>query len=234
MITILTDNEILSWNDRLSDLDPYFIVMPRYISSSSYNPVICFQKNARKTNWGVNIGEVLDVEEPVIKYNFIFSILSSKVDKFNEIYNIIKLNHIRTITYLNNDKTRTLNIDGLDVHLSINEHLVFEKEYQRYSYDLNGKLGDIMAFVKLLEDTILFLDCETKYKLSDIVCDKKDNSVDYIVLEFIYSIGIEYLVAEIIDNSSGNVIRYGKTMVKQEKELVWSRDARINKILENE
>jgi hypothetical protein len=60
----------------------------------------------------------------------------------------------------------------------------------------------------------------------------KDRSMDYLVLKYIYDVGISYKVVEIISNSADTVIKYGRVLYMREEDLTWSRTARIDEITE--
>jgi hypothetical protein len=236
IITKLTDTEILQWNERLKDHQLGIIIRPKYVANSAYSPVIGFDldvtKHPTKPNWGTNLyqGETY-VQEPHIKFNLIFSIDLDKIDKFDEIYNEIKLRQIKT-PVSNGDGNRNINLDGVKVDLVTEQHNLFKKEYMKLHYVFEGHLGDIMGYVKHIDDTIEFLQLEPKFKLSEVVSTVKDRSMDYLVLKYIYDVGISYKVVEIISNSADTVIKYGRVLYMREEDLTWSRTARIDEITE--
>jgi hypothetical protein len=236
MITKLTDTEILQWNERLQDHQLGIIIRPKYVANSVYSPAIGFDldvtKHPTKPNWGTNLyqGEEY-VTEPHIKFNLIFSIELDKVDKFNEIYDEIKLRQIKTPVN-SGDGNRNLNLDRVKDYLVTEQHTLFKKEYMKFDYVLEGHLGDIMGYVKHIDDTIEFLQLEPKFKLSEVVSTVKDRSMDYLVLKYIYDVGISYKVVEIISNSADTVVKYGRVLYMREEDLTWSRTARIDEVIE--
>jgi hypothetical protein len=238
MITKLTDTEILAWNDRLQDHQLGIIIRPKYVSNTIYSPTIGFDLDitqypgTNKPKWGTNLYQAENiVPEPHIKYNLIFSIDSDKIDKFDEIYNEIKLREIKT-PVKNGESNRNLNIDRVKVDLTTEKHFLFKKEYIKFDYIFEGHLGDIMGYVKHIDDTIEFLQLEPKFKISEVVSDVKDRSMDYLVLKYIYDTNISYKVSEIVSNSADTVIKYGRVLYMREEDLTWSRTARIDEITE--
>lgn len=239
MITKLTDIEILAWNDRLQDHQLGIIIRPKYVSNTIYSPTIGFDLDitqypgTNKPNWGTNLYQAENVvPEPHIKYNLIFSIDADKIDKFDEIYNEIKLREIKT-PVKNGDGNRNLNLDRVKVNLTTEKHTLFKKEYIKFDYVFEGHLGDIMGYVKHIDDTIEFLKLEPKFKISEVVSDVKDRSMDYLVLKYIYDINISYKVSEIVSNSADTVIKYGRVLYMREEDLTWSRTARIDEVIED-
>jgi len=237
-ITKLTDTEILQWNERLQDHQLGIIIRPKYVANSVYSPVIGFDLDItqhptiNKSKWGTNLyqGET-PVQEPHIKFNLIFSIELDKIDKFNEIYDEIKLRQIKTPVNAG-DGNRNINLDRVKVDLVTEQHTLFKKEYMKFDYVLEGHLGDIMGYVKHIDDTIEFLQLEPKFKLSEVVSTVKDRSMDYLVLKYIYDVGISYKVVEIISNSADTVVKYGRVLYMREEDLTWSRTARIDEVIE--
>lgn len=235
-MTKLTDTEILQWNERLQDHQLGIIIRPKYVANSAYSPVIGFDldvtKHPTKPNWGKNLyqGEE-SVTEPHIKFNLIFSIELDKVDKFNEIYNEIKLRQIKTPVN-SGDGNRNLNLDRVKDYLVTEQHTLFKKEYMKFDYVLEGHLGDIIGYVKHIDDTIEFIQLEPKFKISEVVSTVKDRSMDYLVLKYMYDVGISYKVVEIISNSADTVIKYGRVLYMREEDLTWSRTARIDEVIE--
>jgi len=236
IITKLTDTEILQWNERLQDHQLGIIVRPKYVANSAYSPVIGFDldvtQNHPNKSWGRNIyqGET-PVPEPHIKFNLIFSIDLDKIDKFDEIYNEIKLREIMTPVNTG-DTNRNINLDRVKVDLVTEQHTLFKKEYMKFHYVFEGHLGDIIGYVKHIDDTIEFIQLEPKFKISEVVSTVKDRSMDYLVLKYIYDVGISYKVVEIINNSADTVIKYGRVLHMNENDLTWSRTARIDEVIE--
>jgi hypothetical protein len=236
IITKLTDTEILQWNERLQDHQLGIIVRPKYVANSVYSPAIGFDldvtQNHHNKSWGRNIyqGET-PVPEPHIKFNLIFSIDLDKIDKFDEIYNEIKLREIMTPVNTG-DTNRNINLDRVKIDLVKEQHTLFKKEYVKFHYTFEGYLGDIIGYVKNIDDTIEFIQLEPKFKISEVVSTVKDRSMDYLVLKYIYGNGISYKVVEIVSNSADTVIKYGRVLHMNEKDLTWSRTARIDEVIE--
>ncbi len=243
IITKLTDAEILQWNDLLQDHQLGITIRPRYVSNSIYSPTIGFdldilkpQRPDSNQKWGTNLSSFEErkiVPEPHIKYNLIFSIDINKIDKFNEIFNEVKLRQIKTPVSIG-DTTHNIDVNRVNVNLTNEEHILFKKNYIKFDYKLEGQLADIMGYAKHINDTLELLEKEPKFKVSEVVSDITDKSIDYLVLKYIYSVDIVYLVTEIINNSADTIIKYGRIFTKTENELTWSRTARINEVIDNE
>ena len=104
-----------------------------------------------------------------------------------------------------------------------------------------------MAYVMYLEDAINFLSeifgynedgsevCLLKFPIGTQVSTLKDKSTDYLVLDYIYrkmdgKYFIDYIASEMTKNN-GSVITYGEVLDFREKDLCYSRNSRIDDIL---
>ena len=129
----------------------------------------------------------------------------------------------------------------------VNTHNILEKEYIRYTYHFAGKLSSIMAYIMYLEDSINFFSeiwgysedgseiCLLKYPIGTVVSLPKDKSIDYLVLDYKYrkqgsKYSIYFIVSEIMNNK-GSVITYGEIYTFRESDLCYSRNSRIDDIL---
>ena len=252
MITSLSDKEIMAWNDRLVDHQLGIFVKAQY-NSNTFFPAIEYSVDITRpvpnASWGRNMytnegdSGVKVTKEPHIRYNLVFSIENSMVDKFNEIYNLIKHNNLQTKVYLDDGfgKTvgtyRDINIDNLVIDFKNEQHTLYKKDYTKYDYMIEGNLGDIMGYVKFIEDSLTFLTIEPKFKISEVVSDVTNRSTDYLVLKYEYQqVGnkytIEYIVSEILNDNPDTIIRYGKSTLMNENQLTWSRTARIDEVIE--
>jgi hypothetical protein len=104
-----------------------------------------------------------------------------------------------------------------------------------------------MAYIMYLEDAINFFSeiwgysedgsevCLLKYPIGTIVSLPKDKSTDYLVLDYKYKkldgkYYIDFIVSEMINNK-GSVITYGEIYTFRGSELCYSRNSRIDNIL---
>ncbi len=243
----LSDSEILKWNDRLKGL-PY-MVFPKYGSQTSYPMIIFKQIN---TNQNIQGNEVITLD-PNMKMNFSFSVAKNRVDNFFHIFNKWFSDRILTKTYYqdsyNKEKISDITYDeSIIKSKSEANHKVKEKEYTKFTYNFEGRLSSIMAYVMFIEDAIdIFSNIYsydeignehilTKFTIGDIVSKVDNKSQDYIILDYFFrkidrKFVIEYEVSEIV--YKGQVIMYGNADLCTESELTWSRNNRIDDILED-
>ena len=246
----LSDSEIMSWNGRL-DETPYFVI-PRYHSHNSF-PMIVFKQRIKTGlgSFGMDPEEEVITMDPHMKFNFSFSVAKNRVDNFFHIFDKWFTNKIETKT-LFVDKSNREKIGDIEVSESIikskaqTEHKVKEKEYTKFTYDFEGHLSSIMAYVMFLEDTIEIFSkiwgydenggehVLTKFAIGDIVTKTGDQSEDYLILDFSPTksdnkFNINYEICKMIKR--GQIIQYGQVEFVNISDITWSRNNRIDDIL---
>lgn len=243
----LSDTEILNWNRRLEKSD--YAVHPLSNVRSGHPDIIFRQKiNNGYSPMGEQLVETID---PFIRYDFTFSIASNRKETFLDLFEKLSKDPFGTKSIYRDQKSeKIMDITFNDTVIEskeLNTHLVFEKEYIRFTIHFAGKLGSIMAYVSYLEDTINFFSeiwgynedgsevCLVKYPIGTIVSLPKEKSKDYLVLDYKYrkidgKYYIDFIVSEMMNNK-GSVITYGEIYTFRESELCYSRNSRIDNIL---
>lgn len=243
----LLDSEILNWNDRLKNTD-YMVGAPYGVRSSA--PHISFRQVIKNRGIGDTFTMTLD---PTLDFQFSFSVAKNRVDLFWDIFHNWYEEKIgNEVLYTdgnNNQKFYEVKVTE-DIITEKKEipHSILNKEYIKYSYKFKGKLSSIMAYVMFLEDTIdifskLYGYTEdgqevnlTKFQIGSIVSKVDDKSKDYLVVD-IYpqkmglNFYIDYHITEVL--TIGEIIRYGSTQKVSENEICFSRNSRIDDILDN-
>jgi len=246
----ISDSEIMSWNDRLSST-PYFVI-PRYHTHNSF-PMIIFKQKIKSGlgSFGLDPQAEVVTMDPHMKFNFSFSVAKNRVDNFFHIFNKWFSDKIETKT-LFVDKSNKEKIGDIEVSESIikskaqTEHKVKEKEYTKFTYAFEGRLSSIMAYVMFLEDTIEIFSkiwgydedggehLLTKFSIGDIVTKTGDQSEDYLILDINAQktgkeFSLYYEICKMI--TKGQIIKYGQSEIVRESDVTWSRNNRIDDIL---
>lgn len=247
----LLDTEILRWNERL---DGSNIMVYPVSNTRSSEPDILY-KQLYKSH---NLNNFVQIPEPFINFTFSFSISSSREKEFFKIFDILIKEKFGTKSIYSNKHEYGAGFiqDEKATDISFSEsvvenkssllHKVKEKEYVRWTYNFSGKLGHIMAYVSYLEDTIEFFSkiwgydeqgneyCLVKFSLGSVVSPLTDKSKDLLVIDYKYTnlfgkFYIDYQASEM--KMKGNVIIYGNPKTYKEDELCFSRNQRIDDIL---
>jgi hypothetical protein len=243
----ISDSEILNWNRRLEKSDYSVSPVP---NNKSAEPYIGFRQKIKGFNTMGGDQFVLTID-PFIRYDFTFSIASNRTETFFDLFKKLSLEPFGSKTIfsdMNNEKITDIRFsDEVIEGKQVNTHYILEKEYVRYTYHFAGKLSSIMAYIMYLEDAINFFSeiwgysedgsevCLLKYPIGTIVSLPKDKSTDYLVLDYKYKkldgkYYIDFIVSEMINNK-GSVITYGEIYTFRESELCYSRNSRIDNIL---
>lgn len=241
----ISDSEIMNWNDRLQETSYY--VMPRYHTHNSY-PMIVFKQRI-KNSFSMET-EVVTLD-PHMKFTFSFSVAKNRVDNFFHIFNKWFTNKIETKTLFVDNSNRE-KIGDIEVSDSIIkskkqiDHKVKEKEYTKLTYEFEGHLSSIMAYVMFLEDTIEIFSkiwgydedggehTLTRFSIGDIVTKVGDQSEDYLILDFIpqkngKDFSLNYEICKMV--TKGQIIQYSQSEIVRESDITWSRNNRIDDIL---
>jgi hypothetical protein len=238
----LTDSEILKWNDRLEKSN--FRLMPRYNTRNGHPDIsINFV-----TNHFPGASEIKETLDPVIDYEFSFSVIKNRKDEFCIL--VKKMFNYKFETQLSfDDKSKSIDVfKEEDILKTEIQHSVLNREFIKYTYKFKGKLSSIIAYISYLEDAINFFQllwgyneegeeiCLTKYKIGDIVSFKDDKSKDYLIIDYLYTklgkdYSVDYYVSEMIIDNNTCIIKYGDSLKASESQITWSRDSRINDIL---
>ena len=246
----LTVDEILNWNKRLEKSD--YCIESVYDNTHSYpNIRVC----RKKINTLMTLPES---EDPAIKYDFIFSVASNRKEFLHSIISILlKQEQLGTkiiISPTDNKNYKIGQVELKSIHLkdsiiesiSSHEHSIGDKNYTRYAYRFVGRLSNIIAYIKYLEDAIIFFQKiwgydETgkeyrllKFNIGDVISKVNDKSKDLLIFDYFYLLSnhvyaIDYIACEILTN--GLILKYGNSEIFHENEICFSRDNRLGDIL---
>jgi hypothetical protein len=239
----LSDSEILNWNERLKSTN--FMVSATYGTKHSF-PLISF----RQIGYDRSLTLTMD---PYLDFQFSFSVAKNRVDFFWDIfenwYDDKVGNEVIYQDNSNNNKIYTIDVTDKIITKKLEvDHKILNKEYIKYTYNFKGKLSSIMAYVMFLEDTIeifskLYGYDEDGYEVNlstfqigQLVSKKDDKSKDYLLIDISpKKVGnqfyINYHISEVL--TIGDIIRYGATQEVSESEISFSRNSRIDDILDN-
>lgn len=251
----LSDTEILNWNKRLEKSE--YCVYP-ISNMRSGSPDIIFRQKIN-TNHHMMGDQFIETADPFIRYDFTFSVASNRKSDFFDLFEKISEEEFGTKSILREQTHNYRNIPSNDKVCDIpfndsvveskdeNKHFIYDKEYIRFTYHFAGKLGSIMAYISYLEDAINFFSeiwgynedgsevCLLKYPIGTIVSLLKDKSKDYLVLDYKYrkmdgKYFIDFTISEML-NDKGSIIKYGEVISASEGLLCYSRNSRIDDIL---
>jgi hypothetical protein len=247
----LSDSDIMAWNDRIP-VETNLYIGARYSNMAS-QPTIVFSlrdSHMYPTNYDLNgQPKAREIGDPDFKYRFAFSIASNREEEFYSIFEKLAKesfdNHVLTA----NGTTVTLKLDRkIADEPTKTLHKVFDKEYMRLEYYFSGKLSSIMAYVCLLETSIEYFSMIwgydedgneynlLKYPIGNVVSPADDKSKDYLILDYKFirngaQFVVGYVACEMFADKNSPIVKYGPVKSFSEDKLVWSRNNRIDDIL---
>ena len=246
----LSDSDIMGWNDRIPEKTNLYIGA-RYSNMAS-QPTIVFTLRDSHLYPSVSANgqpnKVREVGDPDFKYRFAFSIASNREEEFYSIFEKLAREPFENHVLTANGTTARLKLERKIAEEPIKTlHNVFDKEYLRLEYTFEGKLSSIMAYVGLLEISIEYFSKIwgydedgkeynlMKFPIGNIVSPADDRSKDYLVLDYKFiragAFMIDYVVCEMFADKNSAIVKYGPVQTFSEKNLVWSRNNRIDDIL---
>jgi hypothetical protein len=253
----LTDSDVLMWSKRLEE--SRWLLSPKYNNFGKVDVTIIDRSTNNYNGRGMGAvnpmsqtsGSSYSSVEPVIKYNFSYSITENRINDFQNLLEEVKKNKFDTNFIIYNNRGEEVIIKpSSEVSFTLKEstHKIYNRDFIRYSYELEGLLSSIIGFVSYLDNAInLFgmiwgYDADgiehnlLKYPIGTIVSMKEDKSKDYLVIKYMYSrlndaYTITYIISEIVSDESSPIIKYGTVITVSEDKLCFSRDSRINNIL---
>ena len=251
---VLVDKDILKWNQRLYN-STYMISADQfnahvYLNKTSQNLIIMRREyvGSSKSQKEFSNFALNEVDDPTIKYDFVFSVSDNRKDELFRIHeSLLESGVLNNKSY--KDKHSEIITAPDIVNSKFESHEIFNRKYTRYSYHLEGKLTSIVAYLTILEDSIEFFQKIwgydesgnehplLKYPIGTIVSKIEDKSKDYMVMDYQYDISynlgydISLIISEIDNDPKSLIIRYKEPIFSSEKNLTHSRNSRIDNIL---
>ena len=246
----LSDSDIMGWNDRIPEKSNLYIGA-RYSTTASQPTIVFTLRDSHmypSVDQNGQANKAREVGDPDFNYRFAFSIASNREEEFYSIFNKVAKEPF---------ENHVLTANGTVARLMLNKniadepiktlHKVFDKEYLRLEYNFIGKLSSIMAYVGLLEISIEYFSQIwgydedgneynlMKFPIGNIVSPADDKSKDYLILDYKFiragSFIIDYVACEMFADKNSAIVKYGPVQTFSEKNLVWSRNNRIDDIL---
>lgn len=245
----LTDSEIMYFNEFN---DSRYFIKAQYTNFSSW-PVIEYYLNQTHKDFR-NMGHADynnggRIKEPVMEYNFTFSICEKRSDDFFEIFKNISKDKAKNLVYSTPDKVVEIKLtESIISSKTETTHKVYNRNYKKIDYKFKGPISSVIYYVQLLKNAIEYFSmiwgytedgeevCLLKYPIGSIVSDVKDKSKDLLVIDYNYSkygnkYYIKYEVCEILSSEKSPVLEYGSLIVLNDDDLALSRNSQINNIL---
>jgi hypothetical protein len=247
----LTDSEILKWSQELGlNLNPVY-------SKLTGHPDIVLSDNL---NYDTLVAPIKKTESQIINYRFTFSVSENRVDDFFRILETLLSEKLETkfivdrpsLHYnenrFNNSIIKDIEISDSIYTSSSEVHEIWKRRFVRFTYNFNCHFTSVMGYISYLTDAIDYVgmlwgyneDGEEikllKHNIGDIVSTIDDKSKDLIILDYKFTKRnsekvIDYILSELIGDKRSSVIKYNNIIILPESKLAFSRNNRIDNIL---
>ena len=257
----MSDSFIFGWNSRLYDIDKIygsrdasFMVSAVYTNDtgidvkirpvSQYSSSFTEQSVVHPTD---SKDEVM--MDPPIGYKLTFSVAKSCTDEFEEILETLMNknfdNHIWK-TSKNKEKVK-VNLNTISKSQSI--HRIGKVDYVRYEWTMKSLMSEVMAACYVVESAVEIFGkcwgvtedgekvCLMKFPVGSMVNLEGNKSEDWLVLDWSFdllspSFHHDYEVVAMTEKPGSAVVSYDKRQLVSEHRISWSRNGRIDDILE--
>lgn len=250
----LTDSEILKWGSDLNlNLTPLY-------SHITGQPDIVLSRNITNINLNNINSSRNEIENQIIKYRFSFSVSQNRVGDFFRILENLKSYKLGTrfITdrFPHDGKNNRIDSSSVvEIEMSDSmyksyreEHEIWNRNFVRFTYEFNCHFTGVIAHITYLTDAIDYVAMIwgyneegeeiklLKHNIGDIVSPVTDKSIDLIILDYHFTKRnnekvIDYVLSEIKGDKNSTIIKYGNSMILSENQLAYSRNNRIDNIL---
>ena len=244
----LTDSEILKWSSELGiPLSPVYSKMTGHPDIVLSDNLSAFSSN----------GNRMDIfENQIINYRFTFSVSENRVDDFFRILETLLSEKLGTkfiVDHYNENRFNNSTIKDIEISDSIytsssEVHEIWNRKFVRFTYNFNCHFTSVMGYISYLTEAIDYVvmlwgyneDGEEikllKHNIGDIVSPIDDKSKDLIILDYKFTKRnsekvIDYILSELIGDKNSSVIKYNNIIILPESKLAFSRNNRIDNIL---
>lgn len=250
----IKDIDLIKWNERLKSSPFQVRVNSLNWIDGPNGPSLLVQFYTNSFNMFTQEStmpyQVKECADPITKWRFSFSVVESRKNEFLAILTKLLLAGIKnSVDVSGKMKNEKIQVDSSIVKTkNESKHDMFSRTYIKYDYEFEGKLSSVMSYITLIEDSIEFFSsiwgydekgeehCLIKYPIGTIVSKSNDKSRDFLVLDYNYVVDykdyiINYVISEVMTDKKSMVIKYGDVGVSKEDELAYSRNNRIDNIL---
>jgi hypothetical protein len=264
---ILSDKDISNFNDKLNDKT--FMLRPVY-ASGGRGPVIAYYAIPQNLHYngynspnipsgpnyssssrfgGMYDDDMSKIPEPVITFEFSFSICEKRYDDFFEIFDTVKKSYIDAYVYETPEKmSKIVFSEKSCISKRESTHKIFNRNFKMIEYTFNDKVSSVMCYLKYIEDSIEYFNLIwgytsegeeinlLKYNVGSIVSPIADKSVDLMIVDYVYKkyndlYVIEYKTCQILGTDKSHIIKYGEFRVLPDTKLTISRNNNLDSLL---
>ena len=246
----MSDSYIFGWNSRIYEAPKDMNVMVSAVYTNGTGIDVKIRpsvSNSMITSSMTTMNEEVLLDPPV-KYKIVFSVSNDCIEEFDEIMNMLLERKFDNEVWKNSKKKETV-VPTKSVVKAQAVHKIGKVDYVRYEWSMTGYLSEVMALCYIIESSVDIFGkcwgvtedgekvCQMKYPIGSIVCVDNDKSTDFLVLDWYFDLlspnfHHSYDVVSIVEKPGSAVVGYDRRQLLNESRISWSRNSRIDDILE--
>lgn len=239
----MSDSYIFGWNSRIFELPKGETVMVAASYTNNTGIDVKIKPNSFVSNDNI-------LFDPPVKYRLVFSVASSCSEEFDEILEQLHSIEIDNHVWKTAEKKQLVTAAPNDkVTKKSSVHRIGKVEYVRHEWTFVACLSDVMTSCFLVESAVAIFEkcwgvdeegqkvCLMKYPIGSVVCVDGDKSQDWLVLDWLFdtlspSFHESYSVVSMVERPGSAIVQYDRVVAVVEGRISWSRNSRIDDILE--
>lgn len=246
----MSDSYIFGWNSRIYEAPKDMNVMVSAVYTNGTGIDVKIRPNISNGMITSSMGETTDevLLDPPVKYKIVFSVSKDCIEEFDEIMNMLLERNFDNEVWKNSKKKETV-VTAKSVVKTQTDHRIGKVDYVRYEWKMTGSLSEVMALCYIIESSVDIFGkcwgvtedgekvCQMKYPIGSIVCVDNEKSTDFLVLDWHFDLlspnfHHSYDVVSIVEKPGSAVVGYDRRQIVNESRISWSRNSRIDDILE--
>lgn len=254
----MSDSFIFGWNSRLYDIygsrDTTFMVSAVYTNGTGIDVKIrpMSQYSSQFTGQSVVNPTASNDEvmlDPPIGYKLTFSVAKSCTDEFEDILETLMTKDFDNHVWKTSKNSEKVKVDTNFIKKVQTTHRIGKVDYVRYEWTMKSCMSDVMAACYVVESAVVIFGkcwgvtedgekvCLMKFPVGSMVNLEGNKSEDWLVLDWSFDLlspnfHHDYEVVAMTEKPGSAVVSYDKRQLVAEHRISWSRNGRIDDILE--
>lgn len=246
----MSDSFIFGWNGRLFEMvkgygDVTFMVSASYTTDTGIDVKI---KPVTQYNASM-ISDNETLMDPPIGYKLTFSVAKECTDEFEDILETLMNKEFDNNVWKTSKSKEIVKVDPNSIKESKSVHRIGKVDYVRYEWTIKSCMSEVMAACYVVESAVEIFGkcwgvtedgekvCLMKFPIGSMVNLEGNKSEDWLVLDWSFDLlsprfHHDYEVVAMNERPGSAVINYSKRQLVSEHRISWSRNGRIDDILE--
>lgn len=247
----MSDSFIFGWNSRLYDIPKgktgtTFMVSAVYTNDTGIDVKIRPVSQYRESQ-SLDSDDIM--MDPPVGYKLTFSVATSCGEEFEEILDGLMTKEFDNHVWKTSKNKEKVKVDRNSIIKAQSEHKIGKVDYVRYEWTMKSCMSEVMAACYVVESAVEIFGkcwgvtedgekvCQMKFPVGSMVNLEGNKSEDWLVLDWSFdllspSFHHTYEVVAMVEKPGSAVVSYDKRQLVSEHRISWSRNGRIDDILE--